>query len=397
MSKYSTNIQVNSTGNNLLERRLLDFRQDFSSTSPVSQFGRVIKVILNNDIEDPKVGADPLAFLGIRYEVLGSEVNEIDPSATVDQLPFAYPLDSNFIRVPLEGEIVEIVKRPVKFNEKEVGLDNFYSFPLNVWNKTQENIFPNFNLSNYQDKVDTTLQNTHSYPSLEPFKGDIILEGRGGQSIRMTNFGNSRSPYVDTAAFSYPLIIMSNGRPRVSNDDLVFEDVNNDDSSIYLTSNHKIPLNQANKRRKSYDSPPEESNSYRGKQIIANSDRIFLNSRKSDILLSSAKSIGLNAKSVNLDSDSYIALDSSKIYLGEEARSLPSGQKQNGVRGRDLEVLLTTLFDLLSNISKITKTVIPAGIPISLALTTISATISTTLPTLNILLKNIKSKKVFIE
>lgn len=360
-------------------------------------FARVVSIILNLDSEDPIITQDPSALLGIRYRILGESLPEPDSEVNPFTLNFAYPSDFNFKRVPILGEIVEIVEKPKNFNDSSTGTDKFYTFPLNIWNKTQENIYPDRSDIEYPTKILQRLGNPHSYPSLEPFEGDFILEGRGGQSLRLSNFGKDRGNYVDSSSFTHPITILRNGQPKKNSDKPVFEDINEDDSSIYLTSNHVIPLKQANTVRKSYDNPPAEADTYRGKQVIINSDRIFLNSKLDSILLSSNNSIGLNGQSVNIDSDNYIGIDSRKIYLGEQARSLPENQKQNAVKGKALEEYNIALLQLLSELAVVLQTVPPVPSAISLALTQASTKIAASLSNLRSLLASTKSNKVFVE
>ena len=72
-----------------------------------------------------------------------------------------------------------------------------------------------------------------------PFEGDMILEGRFGNSIR---FGSSnprgKNEWSENDSEGEPITIISNGQGSTEYTPL--EDINNDASSIYLTSNHNI-------------------------------------------------------------------------------------------------------------------------------------------------------------
>lgn len=391
MPRFSKNIQISSRGKTSSQGRAV------TTSRNLSVFARVVSIILNNTSEDPKATQDPEFLLGIRFKILGENLLEPESETNPFTLNFAYPLDSNVKRIPIEGEIVEILEKPKNLNDASVGTDFFYSFPSNIWNKTLENIYPNRFDVEYPDKILARLGNPHSFPSLEPFEGDIIIEGRGGQSLRMSSFGNDRAPYADLESLTTPITILRNGQPKKSSETPVFEDINEDDSSIYLTSNHIIPLKQANTLRKSYNNPPQESDSFRGKQIILNSDRIFINSKREDILFSSTKSIGLNGQSVNLDGTEYLGFDSKRIYLGEQARVLPEDQKQNAVKGKALEEYNIALLQLLSDLAVLLQNVPPVPAAISLALTQTSIKIASSLESLRNLLRSTKSKKVFVE
>ena len=84
----------------------------------------------------------------------------------------------------------------------------------------------------------------------------------------------------------------------------VTENINDNDSSIYLTSTQRIPLTAANTSYNSYPigSAPIEPRQYTGNQIVLNSGRLVFNSTNDHILLTSNKSINLNTSNFNVDS-----------------------------------------------------------------------------------------------
>ena len=119
-----------------------------------------------------------------------------------------------------------------------------------------------------------------------------------------------------------------------------------------MTSNHKIPLELANNKRLSYDDIPDTPNKYQGPQILFNADRLVLNARKNDILLSSSTSIGLNSDTVNIDGKDYMCIDADKIYLGTQARTAEGASKQPAVLGHRLEAYLGDILDQLQAMAK---------------------------------------------
>jgi len=359
-----------------------------------SIFARVISVVLNADADDYKNRNQNLDLNGIRYRELTATAIGPEDEADFTSYPFAYPLDSNIKRVPLVGEIVEIVGKPKNLNGSIIGLESFYTFPINVFNKTQENIFPDQTNPEYSKNVQKKLEGLHSYPPLESFEGDIIIEGRSGQSLRMSGLGKDRGNYTDSIAYSSPITILRNGQPKIDPETVTFENINQDDSSIYLTSNHVVPLVQAKIVNGSYETPPTGTDTYRGKQILINSDRVVLNAKKENILISSTESTGLSGKTVNLDGEDSISVESKKIYLGKNSRN----EIQYAVRGKDLEDYLTLVNNLLNTVSNILKAVPPSPLAISAALTNVSTILQTaTKDVLPTKLASIKSKKIYVE
>jgi hypothetical protein len=124
--------------------------------------------------------------------------------------------------------------------------------------------------------------------------------------------------------------------------DSITENINSDNSSAYFTSTQQIPIEVASTNDYlSYDNltPPTLPNQYTGEQVILNSGRLLFNSSKDHILLSSAKSINLNAiESINFDTTGPIVMEGSEVYLGSSAAF-------------ESAVLGDTLIDLLQGIT----------------------------------------------
>ena len=150
---------------------------------------------------------------------------------------------------PLNTEIVELIKGPsnryyTALGGNSTNIDYFYLPPLNVWNNSAGNLLPSESdiqrsegdlpLGEYtkEDKISTTT-------NMLPFEGDMILEGRFGNSIR---FGSSnpqgKNNWSENDSEGEPITIISNG--QASADSTPLEDINGDASSIYLTSNQNI-------------------------------------------------------------------------------------------------------------------------------------------------------------
>ena len=100
------------------------------------------------------------------------------------------------------------------------------------------------------------------------------------------------------------------------------EDINKDESSIYLTSTQKIPIEIASNSYKSFDKglEPKSAKEYANAQIILNSGRLLFNSYNDGILLTANNSINLNSQeSVNIDADDGVSVavgKDSEITLG---------------------------------------------------------------------------------
>ena len=107
----------------------------------------------------------------------------------------------------------------------------------------------------------------------------------------------------------------------------IVEDINEDLSSVYLTSNQKINIRVAQTNTyTSYNTQtkPIAATEFTKSQVIINADRLLLNSKSDHILLTSAKTINLNATdSLNLDTPGSLIVQANKILLGSATAPEP--------------------------------------------------------------------------
>ena len=177
---------------------------------------------------------------------------------------------------PLINEIVLVISST---SRNEIGGKNdpqAYYFPsINIWNHPHHNNYPA--VQNYQEDEDKSIKYSNAgimrretestqeleiplgayfneqlgIKSLQPYEGDLILEGRFGNSLR---FGATAKSTIITSSqennWSYgdgpngdPITVIRNGQAEGLDDQgwiHTVEDINRDPSSIYLTSNQVI-------------------------------------------------------------------------------------------------------------------------------------------------------------
>jgi hypothetical protein len=152
------------------------------------------------------------------------------------------------------------------------------------------------------------------------------MEGRWGNSIRFGSTVKERpNNWSITGSNGNPITILRNGQGDNRPEGWLptVEDINKDDSSIYLTSTQNIPLQASSLNYNSYTSPPTTPEEYSGKQILINSGRLVFNTTQDHLLLTSKKSINLNAiSSVNIDTKEHI-VKSDMIKLGSKEATEP--------------------------------------------------------------------------
>jgi hypothetical protein len=270
-------------------------------------------------------------------------------SATGTTINFALPYDSQIKTYPLVNEIVLLFSLPNQQQGQNTSNQSyFYLKPLGIWNHPHHDAYPNsstvINRNQRRDykatengtvrrvkdestEIDlnspvnpsqnTFVEKTDIHP-LMPYMGDSLLEGRHGQSLRFGSTAKSKSSinnnWSSTGDNGDPITIIRNGQPAKVSDRgwiPIVENINDDLSSIYLTSYQKIPFNI------SYTSKSTLPSQFTNPQIILNSDRIVLNAKTDSVLISGEKSVEIFSNSnVNIESTSEIDITSKLVKLG---------------------------------------------------------------------------------
>jgi hypothetical protein len=303
-------------------------------------------------------------------------LNVTDPTTQEISYNSAKPAFSNIKQFPLINEIVYLFTLPLPSSQEEYNsVGNYYFTPVNIWNSQHHNAVPNGlvlgeeqssdyqqtqagNVRRVQDNGteiflgDTFIEEPNIHPLL-PFEGDLIYEGRWGNSIRFSStVTGSSNDWSVTGSNGDPITIIRNGQnPNIPTDGWVptVENINGDLSSIYLTSTQKLPLQASSINYNSYSSnPPTTPNQFAGKQLILNSGRLVFNTTTDHLLLSSKKSINLNAiEGVYLDTPNVV-LNSTSIKLGSKdaTESLMLGDKTVALLSDMLDQLISVVNDL---------------------------------------------------
>ena len=169
----------------------------------------------------------------------------------IDDCLTAYPLYYNISVYPVPNEIVLLIPSPASNYNSSEKLKKYYLPPIGIQGMPSSNALPNAlnpEREFYQGRYFT--ENEELKP-LRPYEGDITVEGRFGNSIRfgstinnkLTSHPNGWSQ-AGYGSIGDPITIISNGKNSRNADlnpgDHIIEDVNKDDSSIYLCTNHRL-------------------------------------------------------------------------------------------------------------------------------------------------------------
>ena len=304
----------------------------------------------------------------------------------IESFPYARPLDVNLKKYPLINEIVYVFILPTTDIGNNTALKQaYYANVVSLWNHPHHNAYPDISnplppsqQKDYSEteggsvrrvtdqsteiKLGDTFKEKSNIHPLLPFEGDILLEGRWGNSIRFgSTVQNKPNNWSSVGNNGDPIVILRNGQlVDASNEGWIpiVEDINKDLSSIYLTSTQQVPINVAQTIYDSYSNQPVAPNKYQDKQIIINSGRLVFNSNKDHILLSSAQSIGFNAiNGFNFDTKTNFIVNAPSIKLGGKTAT------ESVLKGDTTINLITGLVDQLVALSSALQTVPVSGGP----------------------------------
>ncbi len=310
---------------------------------------------------------------GYNYGAIKVRIFEVTQTADEGILDEANPLDNTIYAIPLIGELVTLIKIRGAF---------FYTTRVPIAHRIQENGMLKLNdalnrrsantLSSAVATGEEQSLDKHKFGEyfrpdsrvrqLMHFEGDTIIQGRMGHSIR---FGSSK---VDTTSKGLaPNIILRTGQAKdaekasekkITIDSIfgaVLEDINKDASSIWMVSDQTVPFGPSSRKTDAfYRSIKNAIHTFDKAQIILNSDRLVLNSKKSHILLYSNNEIYLNSFSrTSIDSDESVYITAQKDF------EVKTSENINFIIDKTFSVKAATDVSLLAGekISLITKKV----------------------------------------
>jgi hypothetical protein len=314
--------------------------RNFSSGNAQFQlaFAEVLKV-LYDDI-------NPNYIQGIKCKVLGPGISEDDGDASTTM---AKPINPNLRRVPLQGEIVMLIKAPSAAVASFTNNTTLYYLDvINIQSLIDHNSVPTAGkisvggislsagagatLQSGTPAVDKNFPENNKTAFIQHYVGDVILEGRYGQSLRFSstqkNKGIFQKPtFWEQGSPGDPITVLRNSKFQGPAHKLYAEDLEKDDSLIILTSDQKLPLKPASTAKKAANEIGIQDK-YEKNQILLNSGRLILNARQEDILAYAKKGVHIAADKVAIDAQSKFTVDSPAIHLGAQAQEpLIFGQK----------------------------------------------------------------------
>ena len=401
------------------------FSNNSNQTLP-SNIGRVFHIITStrsagytddSDIGKVYILTDNASKPNLDLNLTDSKVTQKD--LTNSGLKLIFPLLPNITYLPVLDELVLLFDLP-SFDSGAVAgkTQTYYLSTINLYNNNHNNSQGIYNTIEDTDriKLGDYIEELSTVQNLIPFEGDFILNSRWGSGIRFSSTFKF-DPERPNDFWSYggktgdPITMLVNGynttnKEAIGKEDLYLENINNDASSIYLTSTQTltnfIPRITITKKPGEFGTlvtPDVYSNK---SQLVFSSNRITLNSNKDDIVLYGATNIELGAgKTIHLNGQEQIYLNAPKVYLGQ----INNQSLSNNLNNNPQPVLLGTntqlfLSDLLKILNKFTSdlTLLSKSNPQYAATTiaTFAASAQTSLDSLRKKLNNVLSESTFV-
>ena len=275
----------------------------------------------------------------------------------------AKPLYSQFQYFPVLGELVYLEDFPSPLTQiSNTSTQKYYISTINLWGNNQQNAQP----ASDKDNLGVTFVENPNIKSLLSFEGDHIIQGRQGNALRFsstTKLYNNLNEWSNVGNDDSPITLITNGFAYDPKEKFHVEKINQDASSIYLTSTQQIPLQTDKTGVLNPLTKPIDPSKYFNAQVIINSDRVVLNSKRDEVMIFAKTNIELNTKNIiNLNADERVHLSSNTIFLGTVNNQLTTeplvlGDKLNTV----LENLLDSLYSFGASLSTVVGS--PEGAP----------------------------------
>ena len=247
---------------------------------------------------------------------------------------------------PLVGEIVLAVAAANAHAAVQPSSTTLYYLEtISIYGEKNENTMPNASFaadSNEATAEENSFVNDVKGETFEErvleqiqcFEGDTLIQGRFDNSIRLGSTVNGdalENSWSQGSENGDPIMILTNGFDTDS--DKVGE-VNDDNSTIMLTSTQTIDFKVANKEAPQTVAVPTgpvipmmPTNMHKNKpQVIINSDRLIFNAREDNVIISAKKDISLSTSKwkVNVTALADILLETLN-QLTMEIHPTPAG------------------------------------------------------------------------
>ena len=216
------------------------------------------------------------------------------------------PISANIKQIPIIGESVLIVKGYNNTTTRTTRSHQWYYFPsIGTISNANHNYQTPLAVNSSTFIEDANFLKTEIIPK-QPFRGDFLIEGRWGNSIRLgSSVKTNEDEYTVAATWNSnkdgdPIIILTNTRSKPptgkSIETYSIENIESDDASLYLTSTQNVKRLSFGTKKKPNSLKtmlPNESE-FKQSQFIGVADRIVLSAKTDLAVINSPRGIILN-------------------------------------------------------------------------------------------------------
>ena len=218
------------------------------------------------------------------------------------------PFNMNIKQIPLIGEHVLVFKA---YNQEttltKTGIEWYYFSPYSIQSSINSNLLPGISYNTISEAEAQKIKpgvnfEAKSISPLQPYEGDLMIEGRWGNTLRFGSTTKNETGLINSSwhgaasTIGDPIIILSNGQINKPNKQFVVENIQTDNASIYLTSTQKIKQFKLNNKLKIGSS----ESAFNKPQLIGAADRIILTAKTDIVAIDSQKGIELHAPKINI-------------------------------------------------------------------------------------------------
>lgn len=298
----------------------------------------VIDVITNES--HTSYASDGYNIGAIKYRALKGDMYREE-----NTLNWALPLDANITEYPLINEIVMIhsIMNRFYYTRSINTTSRVTAHPVHGINEEMSPaISPTKRAQDYRlhtsEKKGTETVNRRlgkyfvdrdDVYRLRHDEGDIVFEGRSGQSIRFGASWKSGTMFQSKQKDQQPNIILRVGpdpsqTPKIGKFGLIRENIDKDASSIYMVSDQLVPITYATKGSETHAASINDFPSkLEGNQIVINTGRFIMNAKSDKIMGFSLNGIHWTTSknfTVDTDKDFKSKIGGSKLFeIGKDS------------------------------------------------------------------------------
>ena len=216
------------------------------------------------------------------------------------------PISANIKQIPIIGESVLIVKGYNNTTTRTTRSHQWYYFPsIGTISNANHNYQTPLAVNSSTFIEDANFLKTEIIPK-QPFRGDFLIEGRWGNSIRLgSSVKTNEDEYTVAATWNSnkdgdPIIILTNTRSKPptgkSIETYSIENIESDDASLYLTSTQNVKRLSFGTKKKpnSLKTMLQNESEFKQSQFIGIADRIVLSAKTDLAVINSPRGIILN-------------------------------------------------------------------------------------------------------